>query len=146
IKYPQGRFVFEADVSKIAFVSGGIGITPIRSICRDIADRALGTDVVLVYGNNSIDEIAFRDDLEAMRAHSDRFKVVHVLREAPVGWAGPTGFVSEELLRQQIPDFVQRRFYLCGPPPMVEALKKILVQQLGVPVEHIVTEGFAGYN
>mgnify|MGYP001014804290 CR=1 FL=1 len=146
IRYPQGRFVFNGDVPKIAFLSGGIGITPIRSICRDLTDRGAKTDIVLLYGNNSIDEIAFRDDFESMRSRNPALKVVHVLRTAPADWPGYGGFITDTIVRTEIPDYRERRFYLCGPPPMVDALKKVLTEPLALPEEQIVTEGFAGYN
>jgi ferredoxin-NADP reductase len=145
LEYPQGRFTFQEDVPKIAFLSGGIGITPIRSICRDLTDRRSGTSIVLIYGNNAPEEIAFKEDFERMQAGNRALKVAHVLRTAPEGWKGRTGFISETVIREEIPDFSQRRFYLCGPPPMVEGLKKILLESLKVESERIVTEGFAGY-
>jgi ferredoxin-NADP reductase len=145
VKYPQGSFVFKNDVKKIAFLSGGIGITPIRSICRDITDRALGTDMVLLYGNNSEEEIAFREDFDQMQSRSARFKVLHVLCKACAEWRGRTGFITDAMIREEIPDYMERRFYLCGPPPMIEGIQKILLGQCGFPKEQLVTEGFAGY-
>jgi ferredoxin-NADP reductase len=146
LRYPCGCFVFPCDMPKIAFLSGGIGITPIRSICRCLTDRGAETDAVLLYGNNSIDEIAFRDDLDAMCSRNPKLKVVHILREAPKDWKGHTGLITESIVRSEIPDYRERRFYLCGPPVMVESIQKILLGPLAVPRERIVTENFTGYN
>ena len=49
------------------------------------------------------------------------------------------------VIRKEIPDFVERRFYICGPPAMVEAMKKILQDELAVSKENVITENFTGY-
>jgi ferredoxin-NADP reductase len=144
IKYPFGRFMFRHDIPKIAFISGGIGITPIRSICKDLVDRGVKADIVLLYGNNKIEEVAFKDDLDQMQAQYPGLRVVHVLRSAPAGWNGRTGLISEELIRQEIPDYADRRFYMCGPPSMVHAFDKILKEALKLPQTQVVTEDFTG--
>jgi ferredoxin-NADP reductase len=146
LRYPQGHFVFRGDCPKIAFLSGGIGITPIRSICRDLTERKTGTDIVVLYGNRSPEEIAFKDDFDSMLSHNPAMRVVHILQTAPPDWKGPTGYVTEALIRHEVPDYRDRRFFLCGPPPMVDALKKMLLEPLALPPGQIVTEGFAGYS
>ena len=145
IQYPFGNFIFPGDTPKIAFISGGIGITPIRSICKDLTDCGSDTSVILLYGNNSIDEIAFKDDLDRMQSQNRNMKVTHVLRSAPGGWKGYTGFICEELIHKEIPDYLERRFYLCGPPAMVHSFKDILTEKFRLPQTQVVTEDFKGY-
>lgn len=145
IQYPFGNFTFPGDTAKIAFISGGIGITPIRSICKDLTDRGSDTSVILLYGNNSVDEIAFKDDLDRMQSQNRNMKVIHVLRTAPEGWKGCTGIISEDLIRKEIPDYLERRFYLCGPPSMVHAFNDILTQRFRLPQTQVVMEDFKGY-
>ena len=48
---------------KIAFLIGGIGITPVISIIEHICDKKLSTDVALLYSNRNEDEIAFKKEL-----------------------------------------------------------------------------------
>lgn len=145
VKYPFGNFTYEDKYPKIAFLSGGIGITPVRSLTKYIVDKNLGTDAVLLYGNNRVQDIAFKEDFERMQHNYPKFKVVHVVCEKCVTWEGWTGFITGEIIRKEIADFLKRRFYLCGPPIMVDGLKKILLEELGVSKEMIVTENFAGY-
>ena len=59
LKMPLGKFTFTGEYEKITFLSGGIGITPIRSICKFVTDKKLSTDIVLLYGNNRKEDIAF---------------------------------------------------------------------------------------
>ncbi len=145
VQYPMGKFILDDPAAKIAFLSGGIGITPIRSIAKFVIDRELGTDMVLLYANRSIKDIVFREDFEAMQRRSKSFKVMHVLCESAPGFKCTVGLINGAVIKNEIPDFLQRKFFLCGPPQMVEAMKNILSGELGLAGENIVTENFSGY-
>ena len=145
IKYPFGTFTFEGKFEKIAFLSGGIGITPIRSICKYIVDKKLDTDIVLVYANKTIRDIAFMEDFERMRQKYSKLKVVHVLSAPDSDWKGRSGHINSQVVREESPDYSKRRFYICGPPAMVEGMKKMLLDELALPKDNICTENFTGY-
>lgn len=145
IQYPFGKFILQDTSSKIAFLSGGIGITPIRSICKYVVDKNLGIDMVLVYANQSIKGIIFREDFDAMQKQYTRLKVSHVLCEPAPDFKCSIGLINSSIIKNEIPDYLLRKFYLCGPPAMVEAMKKILTEELSLPKENIITENFVGY-
>lgn len=148
IKMPLGTFTFEGEYEKIAFLSGGIGITPIRSICKFAIDKGLETDMVLLYGNNTEEDIIFREDLDNMQSQNNNLRVFHTLTSPGAernGWKGRTGYIDADMIRRDIPDFKDRVFYLCGPPAMVDSLKKALSEGLGVSPEKIKIENFSGY-
>jgi ferredoxin-NADP reductase len=146
IKYPFGKFTLEDNpAEKIAFLSGGIGITPIRSICKFAADKKLDLDIILLYANRAFKEVVFKDDFDALQKSSLKLKVVHVLCENEPGFQYTVGRINAAVIKEEIPDYAQRKFFLCGPPSMVEAMKKILREELNVAWENIVTENFQGY-
>jgi len=145
IKYPFGNFVLDESAPRVAFLSGGIGITPIRSICKYVVDRNTGTDIVLVYSNRSARDIVFHEDFSAMARAYPLLRVAHVLCEAERGFKCTVGQINAGLIRNEIPDYAERKFYLCGPPQMVEAMRAILSGELGLGAEKIVTENFQGY-
>jgi len=145
IKYPFGNFVLEEFEHKVAFLSGGIGITPIRSICKYVVDKNLSIDIVLVYSNRSIRDIVFKDDFSSMSKSYPLLRVAHVLCEAEQGFKCTVGQINASVIKNEIPDYLERKFYLCGPPQMVEAMCKILTGELGLSAEKIVTENFQGY-
>ncbi len=145
IEYPFGNFVLRDTDRKIAFLSGGIGITPIRSISRFVVDKRLDVDIVLIYANRTSRDIAFKDDFEFFQKDSPRLKVVHVLCETDPSCTSRTGLINSQIIKEEIPDYLSRRFYLCGPPQMVEAMQKILSADLAINKEAIVTENFKGY-
>jgi ferredoxin-NADP reductase len=145
IQYPFGKFVLDAADLKIAFLSGGIGITPIRSICKYIVDKNLGQDMVLVYANRSVKDVVFKEDFDGMMKNYPRLKVAHVLCETEPGFKCTIGRINAGVIKNEIPDYQERKFYLCGPPQMVEAMRKLLVEELGVLLKMIVMENFQGY-
>src|SRR3972149_455992 len=79
VQGPEGEFCLPEHDSKLAFISGGIGITPLRSMLRYAVDEGLGHDVVLIYGNNDYGNTAFRDELNAMADANKRIRVEYVL-------------------------------------------------------------------
>jgi ferredoxin-NADP reductase len=145
VEFPLGKFILQDPTSKIAFLSGGIGITPIRSIAKYVVDKKLGTDIALLYSNHTVKDIVFKDDFEAMQRQYPQLKVVHVLSESAPGFKCTQGLINSQVIKNEVPDFQQRKFYLCGPPGMVEAMRKILEDELALPQENIITENFTGY-
>jgi len=145
IQYPFGNFVLKDEDAKIAFLSGGIGITPIRSICKYAVDKKLGTDMVLIYANATIRDIVFREDFEQMQKDYSKLKVHHVLCEPAPGFKCNVGLINAQIIKNEIADYPQRKFYLCGPPAMIEAMQKILTEELLLSKENIITEKFIGY-
>lgn len=145
IQYPFGKFVLDESFPKIAFLSGGIGITPIRSICKYVVDKNLGSDIVLLYANRSVKDVIFKDDFDTLMESYPALRVVHVLSETQAGFKCAVGRINREIIKNEIPDYLKRKFYLCGPPAMVEAMRKLLAEELEVPAEMIVRENFQGY-
>lgn len=145
LKMPLGSFTYDGKYRKIAFLSGGIGITPIRSICKYVVDKRLDSDMVLLYGNRTADDIVFKEDFEEMQTNWPKLKVVQTLSDPGPGWRGRQGHISSRMIKEEIPDFMERKFYICGPPGMVGAMKEILLNELKIGSEHIITENFTGY-
>lgn len=145
IQYPFGKFILDEAVFKIAFLSGGIGITPIRSICKYAVDMNLSLDIGLIYSNRTVRDIVFKDDFDAIMKSYPSLKVVHVLCEKDPGFKCTAGLINSTVIKNEISDYLERKFYLCGPPAMVEAMRKILSEELALPEEKIVMENFQGY-
>ncbi len=148
LKMPYGSFTFEGEYEKIAFLSGGIGITPIRSICKFATDSMLPTDMVLLYGNNREEDIIFRQDLDNMQSVNKNLRIVYTLTSSDIDrkiWKGRTGYIDDTMIKEEMPDYTERIFYICGPPRMVESLINILRNKLGVQQDKIRIENFSGY-
>ncbi|MCK4905718.1 FAD-dependent oxidoreductase [bacterium] len=145
LRMPLGKFTFEGEYPKIVFISGGIGITPIRSICKFATDKKIPTDIILLYGNRTEKDIAFRDDIAEMQKLNKNLRVIYTLDNPSKKWEGRTGHINDEMIKEEISDFQERVFYICGPPKMVEMLRGILKDKLSVAAEKIKIENFSGY-
>lgn len=141
---PYGRFTFEGEYERIAMLSGGVGITPLRSICRYCTDTQLDTEIVLLYGNRTERDIVFKKEFEEMQRQNKKLKVVFTVDEASKDWNGFTGLIDTEMIMKVIPDYDRRVFYICGPPGMVKAMEELL-HSIGIPRANIQEENFAGY-
>ena len=144
---PEGDFTLPSRISNLAFLSGGIGITPLRSMLRYIADRGLEYDVVLLYGNNTWDNIAFRDELKQIASTHKSIRVEYVLSgpDFPPAWKGEKGFITGELVTELVPGYEDRTFYLSGPLKMVLALEKQLAA-VNIRRKQVKRDYFPGYD
>lgn len=142
-----GDFTLSKNKSiKLAFIAGGIGITPFRSIIKNMIDTHARRDAILLYSNNYENEIVYKDIFDAAEKQCG-LKTVYTLtapNDIPVGWQGKIGFIDEKMLKESIPDFKERTFYISGPNIMVETFKKILTQ-LGIENNRIITDYFPGF-
>ena len=148
IKAPYGNFIFNEEYKKIAFLSGGIGITPIRSISKYVVDKGLSNDMVLLYSNRAERDIIFKQDFDLMVELKNNFKIVHTLTSKDIdkdSWIGKRGYIDADMIREEIPDYNERVFYICGPPAMVDALSNLLKDDLKIDNSKIIIENFTGY-
>jgi predicted ferric reductase len=123
------------------FIAGGIGIAPIMSMLRTLADRGDRRPLVLFYGNRVWDRVAFREELESMTQRLD-LRVVHVLIEPPDDWSGERGFITREVLTRHLPPATDGlHFFLCGPTPMTTGLERTL-SAIGIPASRVHSEIF----
>jgi ferredoxin-NADP reductase len=140
---PSGSFIFTGRECKcILLIGGGVGITPLMSVLRYLTDRSWPGDIYLLYGVRTPQDIIFREELDYLqRRHANLHVVITVSRPEGTDWTGPTGRMTKELITKSVPDLASRYVHICGPVPMMEALKKMLAD-LGVPSERIKTEAF----
>lgn len=118
---------------KIAFIAGGIGITPFRSMIRFLIDRGEKRDITIFYAVNNPEDIAYKDILSEAEKKIG-LRTEYIVRQ----------FISAELLKEKLPDWDERTFYISGPDPMVRSIKRILLN-VGVARRKIVTDYFPGY-
>lgn len=142
-----GEFTLPKDKNKkLCFIAGGIGITPFRSMMAYMIDKNEKRDVVLVYSCKRMEELAYTNLIHHAHMHVG-IKTVSTLTDIefiPKDWTGYKGFINVELLLQEIPDYMERIFYISGPPALVSATEKILAE-IGVDNKNIKTDYFPGF-
>jgi ferredoxin-NADP reductase len=117
------------------FIAGGAGVTPFIAIFRQLQkDGQLGNNS-LIFSNNKEKDIILRDEFEEMLGN----RFINTLTEEKTD-RYDNRMIDEAYLKEKISDFGQY-FYICGPDPMIEAVKQAL-ENLGTPSEKIVTEEF----
>ena len=122
-------------------VAGGIGITPLYSMCQTMAERGDARPVLLFYGGSDRESLTFREELDELSGKMD-LQVVYVLTDPPQGWEGEIGFINSEILKRYLPKQYQRFVYfICGPTPLMDAMEEAL-PDLGVPEEKVFSERF----
>jgi ferredoxin-NADP reductase len=147
---PNGHYILDETISgDHVLLAGGIGVTPYRCFMRYNIDKALtSTNLHLIYSNSTPSEIAFRQEFETWPKEHPNIKIdmtiTHPEEEPQNPWSGLTGRVDETLLRKLVGDLSKPTFWICGPPPMVDALDGLL-GKLGIPTSRRKIEKFTGY-
>jgi len=140
---PFGRFTFTgSDAESIVLIAGGVGITPMMSVLRFLTDTAWPGEIFFVYAARSTDEFVFRGEIVQLERRHPNLSVFASMERSPgTVWHGAKGHLTRELLESAVPKIVGRRVHLCGPPPMMAAMREILIQ-IGVPEAQIFSEAF----
>ncbi|MDH3685312.1 MAG: NADH:ubiquinone reductase (Na(+)-transporting) subunit F [Myxococcales bacterium] len=147
ISGPYGEFFAKETGREMCFIGGGAGMAPMRSHIFD-QFRRLHTDrkVTFWYGARSLREAFYVDDFEMIKAENPNFEW-HLALSEPLpedNWAGLTGFIHQVLHDNYLKDHPEPEeveYYLCGPPMMIDACKKML-DDLGVDPENIAFDDF----
>ena len=79
---PYGAFTIGNPADMHVLIAGGVGITPMMSMIRTLADRGDTRPVILLYGSKDWETITFREALEALKARLN-LTIVHVLANPP---------------------------------------------------------------
>ena len=144
VEQPKGSFVLPEHTSKrYAFVAGGIGITPFRSMLRYIADNGLDYDITLVYSNRDVESTAFLDELKELESVVPRCQVLFTMTD-DASWEGDKRMLDAEVLRELLGDLESFHFMIAGPPPMAKSVEASLLEA-GLSEDQVQSDSFSGY-
>jgi predicted ferric reductase len=139
---PHGAFTIDRhDGPGFVFIGAGVGITPLMSMLRTMADRSDPRPYYLFFGNREWESVAFREEIEELKGRLN-LEVVHILSRPPEGWEGYEGRIDAAVLARHLPKRYQRlQYFICGSDSMMDATEDALVH-LGVPKRRVHTERF----
>lgn len=148
VKFIGGKFTLPEieqgkEGKKIVMIAGGIGITPFISMLRYAAESQLPHSVTLLYSNRSQASAAFFDELNMLEKDNPQLSIVFTMTEDPT-WDGEKRPISEELIKEYLPNYAGSLFMVVGPGAMVSSVVGCLAK-LGVPKQDIIVESFTGY-
>jgi len=148
IEGPFGDLRLHNDASRPAvFLSGGIGITPLRSILVRAARERLPHRLYLFFANRRPEDAPFLDDIRSLERENPQFKFVPVMTQMEKSrrpWQGETGRISQELLGKYLKSEKSAIYYITGPAGLVQGMHAML-NGAGVDDDDIRMEEFSGY-
>lgn len=147
---PMGRFFTELspDHQKnyVAFAAGS-GITPVMSIMKTVLQTEPQSSFTLVYGNKNTASIIFKEEIDGLKnKYMNRLRVFHVLSREESEVDILHGRIDNERCQELLKCFIDAKAideaFLCGPAPMIEAVRSEL-ESAGVEKQKIHFELFA---
>jgi predicted ferric reductase len=146
--YVDGPYgIFSADhhphAQGFVFIAGGIGITPMISMLRTMADRGEQRPLMLIYANRDLESMTYHEEIGELEKVLN-LMVIYVLERPPEGWQGETGFLTLEMLDRYLPEDRRKNAYeifICGPKPMMDVVESALVK-MGIDVGDFHSERF----
>jgi len=121
------------------FIAGGTGITPVRSVLRDLDFNDVDKQIILFYANRSIESAVFLNEFENLSGEKKNFTFIPILEEASDNIKTEKGFFSKEIFKKHVKEIEKHVFFVTGPPMMLSEAIKVLVNS-GVPDEKIFIE------
>lgn len=118
---------------RIVFIAGGIGITPFRSMIKNLLDTTTTLPITLIYAAHTTNDFVFTDLFEQAK-NKLGIEVVYV-----------TSQINAQLIQSTISNYKNALYYISGPEPMVEAIKNSL-RSIGIARLAIKTDFFPGYE
>ena len=129
----------------LLLIAGGIGITPMMAVVRSLTDRGWRGNISLLFSVRAVRDIVFREELAHLESRFPNLRVRVVVSADPESpWQGDRGFVTREIVAGFMPTLTNVRVMLCGPPPMMTAMRDIVVG-LGVPDADVHQEMFVSH-
>ena len=156
VRGPEGQFVLHEDYSKPAvFLSGGIGVTPFRSMIKYATDKQLPLRIVMFDSNRNRDNILFKQEFGDCANINKNLKIIYTISDGGQqqssstanDWKGEYGRIDKAMILKYLDTNMLNNsiFYICGPPSMLKAMQSLLQDNLEIPKERIKVEEFTGY-
>lgn len=139
---PYGAFTLDIHrASGYVFIAGGIGITPIMSMLRTLADRRDSGKLLLIYATKTLEQATFKEEIDTLKERLN-LQVVYVPENPPEQWEGESGFINAQLIARYLPeDRSDLEYFVCGPVPMMNVVEDARFR-LGLPVDRVQSERF----
>jgi ferredoxin-NADP reductase len=145
---PYGSFMLHHKATTPAvFLTGGIGITVVRSVLLDALHQGVPRRITLFYANRRPEDAAFLDELRTVAAQHPQVTFVPTMTKmehSHKAWTGETGYITQAMLERYVDDLTAPIYYITGPATLVAAMRTML-NKAGVDDDAIRTEEFTGY-
>lgn len=141
---PFGDFALKPGSREKVFIGGGAGMAPLRAMIHELLSKGAGEPLHFWYGARSLRDAPYVGEMEAFAREHLNFRWHLVLSEAPGEGGEPVRLVHEAvrdgLLRGR-GDIASLDFYVCGPPAMLDATRRML-REMGVHDAQVAFDDF----
>lgn len=141
---PEGFMYYDSirDCKNLVAIGGGSGITPFRSMAKDIIEGNIEGKILILYGSSDEEDIIYYNEFKELeQMHPDKVKSVFVLSCNTVSLEGcEKGFITAEIIKKYA-DIDNSTFYICGPQVMYDFIDKEL-EKLNIPQKRIRKEAY----
>lgn len=137
---PVGSLRVRLSYRKILMIAGGSGMAPMLSMLTDLAQKNDRRPATVFFGARTCEELYYTDRMKALCGPSARAEFVPVVQDAGEAWDGERGLVTDAIARR-MGSLKGYDAYLCGPPPMVEAARDLVIR-LGVREANVYFDAF----
>jgi glycine betaine catabolism B len=142
VKPPAGSFVYpERDARPVVLVAGGVGITPVMSMLRHAVATQPERPITLLYSVREPSDLAFADELSLIGRRHSQVRVVVTVTGPTVHDVFRRGRIDRDLIREVVHDPAGAVFLMCGPTPMLDAVRQALTD-IGLDGDQVRSEAF----
>lgn len=144
VKKPKGNFKLDLNsTSDLLLVGSGSGITPLISMIRSLTENKSSRNIKLLYGNRTLDEIIFHNELLELETANPNFKMEIFLSRPHPEWQGKNGRIDPNAVKEAIQSCKGKlSLYTCGPNPVMEMAVESGMAN-GIPPKDCHMEAFA---
>jgi ferredoxin-NADP reductase len=134
-------------------LSGGIGVTPFRSMIKYATDKQLPIKIIMFDSNRNEQNVLYKNEFDRWANQNKNVKIVYTVTEeegqksGTTNWSGEHGRIDRSMLERHLTkdEVANAVFYICGPPGMLKAMQELLQQELQIPKDRLKVEAFTGY-
>lgn len=135
VSAPAGKFVFAgSEADRVVLIAGGVGITPMMAVLRSLTDRCWPGEIVLFFSVRQRADLIFAAELEELRRRFGNLRL-------EIAYSSERGHLTREDIERHLAGPLRGPILMCGPGPMMIAMREILVA-MGVPDQEIREEEF----
>jgi len=142
VRSPGGSFLYPAaDDRPLVLIAGGIGITPMLSMLRHAVEAEPSRKVTLLYAAATEEAFAFHQDIQAIVSRHPQASAHFAVTKGRTGPAFYPGRIDATLVRTAAPHIANSIAMICGPQPMINATRELLIS-LGMAAADVRSELF----
>lgn len=146
VQGPFGRFVLPENENALVMFAAGIGIVPMLCMIRSLAARKSDARITLLYSNKTIEDIAYREELDRLAEVLPHLKTIHFLtreESPPEGLEAELGRIDGARFDRYVSEPALPMYFMCGPREFMDLIRALLAER-GVDVKKRLQEELFG--